>query len=294
VRGDTSPTSRGSVSLAPQYSMVGSGGYAGTNYSGSPAFVSQYCNGSRVPPENGGMGYLVPPGISDATVPNPLFNLTPAATVDEGNNWINLSWGPLSLTNPSVTGGAYGNYGGGPALGNYSPSAGSATIDRIPLTETLPAGVTVPSTDFFGNPRPDTAGSAMDIGAVEAQPPLSDHDVLVPQAWNPAATRGVGVQGPVQTFTLTNHGKVTSTGITQATLGGADAADFGIVGASSTCGPAGNGQISAQTTLAPGASCVVALQFRPQTNGPIGTKNATVSVSNSLGTATVTLTGRAK
>ena len=47
------------------------------------------------------MGYQVPPGISDATVPNPIFNLTPAATVDEGNNWINISWGPLALTNPA-------------------------------------------------------------------------------------------------------------------------------------------------------------------------------------------------
>jgi hypothetical protein len=131
----------------------------------------------------------------------------------------------------------------------------------------------------------------MDIGAVEAQPPLSDHDVLVPQAWNPAATRGVGVQGPVRIFTLTNHGKVTSTGITQPTLGGANAADFSIVGMLSTCGPAGNGQLLGQTSLAPGASCVVTVQFRPQTSG---TKNATVSVSNSLGTETATLTGGAK
>ena len=50
------------------------------------------------------MGYQVPPGIADATVPNPIFNLTPAATVDEGNNWINISWGPLALTNPAVYG----------------------------------------------------------------------------------------------------------------------------------------------------------------------------------------------
>ena len=60
-----------------------------TTARGQPALVSQYCNGSRTPPEAGGMGYKVPPGISDATVPNPIFNLTPAATVDEGNNWVN-------------------------------------------------------------------------------------------------------------------------------------------------------------------------------------------------------------
>jgi len=33
----------------------------------------------------------------------PLFNLTAGATVDEGNTWINIKWGPLALTNP-VTG----------------------------------------------------------------------------------------------------------------------------------------------------------------------------------------------
>jgi hypothetical protein len=30
----------------------------------------------------------VRPGIADATVPNPLFNLTRAPTVDEGNNFV--------------------------------------------------------------------------------------------------------------------------------------------------------------------------------------------------------------
>ncbi len=68
------------------------------------------------------MGYQVPPGISDATVPNPIFNLTPAATVDEGNNWINISWGPLALTNPVTNA----------ALGNYAPAAGSPVINYIP------------------------------------------------------------------------------------------------------------------------------------------------------------------
>ena len=68
----------------------------------------------------------MPPGISDATVPNPLFNLTPSATVDEGNNWVNLNWGPLSMTNPTVV--ANGNYGGGLPLGNYGITSGSAAV----------------------------------------------------------------------------------------------------------------------------------------------------------------------
>jgi hypothetical protein len=102
VRGDTGPTNHASGYTLRLSDSIVSGG-------GASPVVQQYCNGSRVPPEFKSMGYQVPPGISDATVPNPVFNLTPAATVDEGNNWINISWGPLSLTNP-VTGAVLGNY----------------------------------------------------------------------------------------------------------------------------------------------------------------------------------------
>ena len=33
-------------------------------------------------------------------MPNPIFNLTPAATVDEGNNWINIELGPAGADQP--------------------------------------------------------------------------------------------------------------------------------------------------------------------------------------------------
>ncbi len=58
-------------------------------------------------------------------MPNPIFNLTPVATVDEGNNWINLRWGPLTLVNPVTN----------TALGNYALAAGSPVIDSIPTVE---------------------------------------------------------------------------------------------------------------------------------------------------------------
>ena len=109
--------------MNPTYSfLTNATGYAATNSAANPSFVSKYCNGSRIPPEFGGTGFQVPPGISDATVPNPVFSLTPAATVDEGNNWINLSWGPLAVANPltNVT------------LGNYAQSAGSPVNSFIP------------------------------------------------------------------------------------------------------------------------------------------------------------------
>jgi hypothetical protein len=197
VRGDTSPTNHtGGATLAPIYSVLTStaGGYGSASWHNStsnPAVVAQYCNGSRVPPEakcqsatglTVACGWQVPPGIADAVVPNPVFNLTPAATVDEGNNWINMTWGPLSLTNSGVTG-ADGNYGGGPSLGNYTPTSGSPAINLIPcnpgssqangcIVSIGLSGVTtftLPKTDFFGNNRPDAGGAPQrtDVGAVE-------------------------------------------------------------------------------------------------------------------------------
>ena len=128
------------------------------NLNVDPAVVSHYCNGARIPPEFGGTGFQVPPGISDATVPTPTSSLSPSATVDEGNNWVNINWGPLSLSNP-VT---------GTTLGNYALSQGSPAIDYVP-TNTA-AGAAAPVTDFFGNPRPDPAvANKFDIGAVEYQ-----------------------------------------------------------------------------------------------------------------------------
>ncbi len=162
VRGDTGPSDHSSgFTLTPTYSILTdatdypSGNNLGTN----PALLSQYCNGSRVPPENGGLGYAVPPGVADATVPNPLFNLTPSATVDEGNNWINMSYGPLSLVNASILAGGTGY---NIPLGNYSISGTSPAINSA-------TSITAPNHDFFGNPRPSSQAGVCgyDIGAVQ-------------------------------------------------------------------------------------------------------------------------------
>jgi hypothetical protein len=135
------------------------------NTTGNPTVISQYCNGARVPPENGGLGYNVPPGIADATVPNPIFSLSPAATVDEGNNWINMSWGPLSLINTSS-----GTLNG-TTLGNYGLT--SSSTPAIGRTPALGAGIfysLAPSTDFYGNPRKSLPSPSVDAGAVEFVP----------------------------------------------------------------------------------------------------------------------------
>jgi trimeric autotransporter adhesin len=95
-------------------------------------------------------------------------------------------------------------------------------------------------------------------------------------------------------FTLTNTGTATLTGISQASLGGTNSSSFTIVRLLSTCGPAGNGQIFPNTTLAAGASCAVTVRFQPPTNQSLGLKNATVSVTDAVGTQTSTLTGTAQ
>jgi hypothetical protein len=164
VRGDTAPGNHTSTfTLAPTYSVLtnlaeGTGG--SNNVSGSPAFFAQYCNGSRTIPEasRGGSGWQVPPGIADATVPNPIFNLTPTATVDEGNNWVNIQWGPLTMSNPVTATPTTST-----ALGNYAPHTNSSVVNLVPGGT---ANYTMaPIYDFFNNRRKD---GALDAGAIEA------------------------------------------------------------------------------------------------------------------------------
>jgi hypothetical protein len=412
VRGDLNRTTVGSGNprLTPTYSVITDAADYGPvatthNTPGNPTVLSQYCNGSRTPPEFQSLGYQVPPGIADATVPNPIFSLTPTATVDEGNNWINISWGPLSLINTVNN----------TPLGNYGPASSSSVINLIPSTATgaLGAYTLAPATDFYGNAR--KTNNFVDAGAVEfvaggttavasvTGGPLAFGNVVVgttsatqtltlhnnggvaltgitvvvtapfsrpagaaggtcgatlagggttctinvvfsPTAVGAATgsatiTASVGVTGspvtltgtgvaavvsatltptthnyggvtrncpgtgilgiaacaadPAQVFTLTNTGNVTLTGIGNGVLGGANATEFTYRPLLSTCGPAVGGQLVANTTLAPGATCVVTVQFQPKTAQSTGVKNATISVTDAAGTQTSTLTGTA-
>jgi len=151
VRGDTGPGNHASgFTLSPSFSILtDAADYPGANNLGSnPAVVTEYCNGSRVPPENGGLGFNVDPGIADATSPNPIFNLTPTATVDEGNNWINMLYGPLSLFQPNGT----------TRNGDYAIATGSPAINTASSSG-------APNHDICGHTRP--SGGGFDIGAYE-------------------------------------------------------------------------------------------------------------------------------
>jgi hypothetical protein len=98
---------------------------------------------------------------------------------------------------------------------------------------------------------------------------------------------------PAQVYTLTNTGNVTLTGIGNGVLGGTNSTEYTLRSLLSTCGPAGGGQLVANTTLAPGGTCVVTVQFQPKTAQSTGVKNATISITDAAGTQTSTLTGTA-
>lgn len=267
-RGDTAATSHAAAGFAPTNSVFSAASattYGGANNANSsPSFVSQYCNGSRMPPEMGGTGYQVPPGVNEFNAfPNPAFTLTPAGVVDEGNNWVNVRWGPLALTSPATN----------VVLGVYAPTGTAATssaIDHGVASVTVGnTTVAAPKADFYGNPRP--TGSAYDIGAVELQTlgftpnPLNfgNQDVL---------TTGTAV------LRLSNPlGAPTVTGITLQALAGTNAADFAVTA---------NG--CAGITLPQGASCTITVSFKPSL---LGTRTATLSVTDSQGTQSATLTG---
>jgi hypothetical protein len=94
VLGDTGP-GPGTPRLNPTFSVLTSStGYPGSgNRAGAPGLNNQFCNGSRMMPE-----------LGSVTNPPTLFNLQVAATADEGNNYVNLRYGPLFLENPSTKG----------------------------------------------------------------------------------------------------------------------------------------------------------------------------------------------
>jgi hypothetical protein len=174
--------------------------------------------------------------------PNPLFSFTPSATVDEGNNWINVSWGPLTLTNPSLTGGVNGNYGGGPALANYNLTV---------AIDTIPANQPHPSTDFYGNLRPEpgesTGGSGrFDPGAIEFGSSMGVASFSVSPSTLSFGPQALSTSSAPQTVTVTNTGSLALAGGT-----------FTVTGSPIFTGS------GCPATLAVGATCTYSVTFRP-------------------------------
>jgi hypothetical protein len=265
VRGDTGPTNHsGGATLAASDSVLTPGGSAvtgGGNSGSNPNLIRSYCDGSRTPPEAAAnatpqvalaaIGWQVPPGISDATVPNPIFNLMPSATVDEGNNWVNLNWGPLSMTNPTVVGGSYGNYGGGLPLGNYGITTGSSAAGRVTNGGGGTNFTDAPAYDFYNTPR--KPGSSTDAGAVRLGGTAGSTQFTV----SPSAVDFGSVPFHFPGATVDQDIQVINTGSTPLTFANNgtlnSTANFNIQGSPySTC---------AGTTLGAGQSCVINVVF---------------------------------
>ena len=166
----------------------------GTNLrtpSSSPV-IAPFCNGARVPPENcSGVagqvsqascnGYNAPVGASETTGLTQVFtfaDIKPTATVDEGHNWLNLSYGPLTLNRSAVQPGstnapelmvAAKNLGTTSNASLVGLTGGAYSISGTSDAVNHGTNSGAPATDFFGNPRPRSTDNQSDIGAVEFQ-----------------------------------------------------------------------------------------------------------------------------
>jgi hypothetical protein len=279
VRDDTSSTNHnGGATLTLNNSILTSqaGSVNGSNNRtpGSSPVNAQYCNGSRVPPENGGHGYLSPPGRSETTGLSQLFvfnNITAAATVDEGNNWINLTYGPLTLFNTAgqsmVSTGASAVTSGAYSIGSASNAVDGGTNSGAPAL------------DYFGQTRALTTANRADIGAVEYQAG-NVSGPLVSVSPSPLAFGQVPTGTPVgRNLTVTNNGTGGAYALGTITVGPAPFVRVAATPASSDCGG----------TIAAGAVCTVRVQY---TAGAVGSSaTGTVTFGNPVTNAPVNLSG---
>ena len=111
-------------------------------------FVRTYLNGARQPS-------LIVPGFTTT--------IQTAATVDEGGNFIDVRYGPL--TRWRCTPGQPQTYPNCPAFGDWHLT-GAGTGNTTPRNNGLAVPGITPTTDFDGQNRPNNV-SAFDIGADE-------------------------------------------------------------------------------------------------------------------------------
>ena len=259
---------------------------------GSSPVVAQFCNGARMPPEHctdAGIdanspsckGFNAPPGASETTSTPTLFvfnGIQPTATVDEGHNWLNLSFGPLQLGRPNAATATGGELmlmrnGTGSANAAYSIPGGSSAVFHGSTT----SGVALVATDFFGTPRVgrNDIGAAQFAGALPARAAT-----LIP---NPVAfgNWATGTNATMDVL-VTNTGSGPLTTMTFTGL----AAPFTRItaGVANSCG----------TTLNSGSSCTYRVQFAPAATGNFSqtlTLNAAGGPPLAVASTSVTGTG---
>jgi hypothetical protein len=295
-RGDAQAGSHATSGFQPVNSLLSANVYGGSNNqtSTTKVFTSQYCNGSRTPPEAGGAGWAVPPGTNEGNAsPQPEFTLAPSAVVDEGNNWVNLRWGPLSLYGVTNT----APYTATTPLADYTPT-GAAAINKGAAAVTVGTGngastVAAPSTDYFGNARPQ--GGGFEIGAIEVSGSGTGGgggcSVTVLPSTLTFGTVPDGLSSAPQTVTLTNSCTSRVQNGTYSFGNGSRFARVGGFGNPGTCGNSGNISLNAA------ASCTINVVFQP-TSGQSGAINGNLTIGGFTGTtitgSPVALTGTAQ
>jgi hypothetical protein len=197
-----------------------------------------------------------------------LDNIRPAATVDEGQNWINLSYGPLTLGTPTataptpaelmLTSAAVGTAGGAYSIPGASPAMNGGANANLPATT---------AHDFFGNLRPRTAANPADIGAVEFVAPVGPAIASVTPASLAFGNVATGSTSTVQTLTLHNTGGSALTGIGLT------------ISSPRYSRPAGAAGGTCTATLAAASTCTINVAFSPNANGAVP---ATLSIAASV------------
>jgi hypothetical protein len=132
--------------MDPRFSILTSPiGYAASNFSANPLFVEEYLNGDR--------GQTI-------QMPETTTSLATAPAFDEGGNFIDVRFGPITLRKrPCPATGTCLN-------GDYHLRQGSPAVNAG--TNAIPAiGFNAPNMDFDAQDRPRPAASNVDIGADE-------------------------------------------------------------------------------------------------------------------------------
>ncbi|HEY3655539.1 MAG TPA: hypothetical protein VGL34_11260 [Steroidobacteraceae bacterium] len=262
--------------------------------------IGQYCNGARIPPEqcaagqganDPGMckGYFTPAGQSETVGVAPVFQfngIAASATVDEGNNWINLTYGPLSLGRPPATGSGstssaeptVASAAVGIAQGAYSITADSAAVGAGNA-----AAPGTPNHDFYGQTR---STSGVSIGAVEFPLPAPTLTAVSPSA---------GVQGTTVAVTLTGT-NFTAGSVIAITGGGVNQFNQVLVSATQLTTNfviAGNATLGARTvTVTTSGGTTAGVTFTVVTKPPAPTLTSITPNTGTRGnTVAVTLVG---